>query len=63
LYRLGDKFALCADLSYVVTTKQQFGFDGQLLNPEFRGQTGGFINFTIGLKYYIGKNRDHADWQ
>ena len=69
LYRLGDKFALSTDLSYNIITKQHFGFDGQLIEPDFEPGsgfedfTGGYINFTVGLKYYIGKNRDHADWQ
>jgi len=68
LYRLGDKFAVNADFSYTLTTKQHFGFDGQLIEPNFPSDegfeafTGGYVNISVGIIYYIGKNIDHADW-
>ncbi len=68
IFKLTDKFAVSADFTYLYTIKQHFGFDGQLIEPnfpsggEFEAFNGGFLNFTVGIKYYFGNNRDHADW-
>lgn len=69
MYRLSEKFALSLDFAYNITTKQHFGWDGQLIEPDFdpitgfEPYTGGFINVSVGIKYYIGNKGDHADWQ
>ncbi len=69
LYSLSQKFALSLDFAYNITLKQHFGYDGQLIEPdfapsdEFESFTGGFFNIAVGLKYYIGNRGDHADWQ
>ncbi|MFK5981643.1 MAG: hypothetical protein QM499_01925 [Flavobacteriaceae bacterium] len=61
-FKLSEKFALSTDFSYNITLKQHYSFDGQLIHPNFDSETGGFFNFTVGLKYYIGSNGEHADW-
>ena len=62
IFRLGDKFAITTDFSYLLTFKQHFSFDGQLINPDYKSESRGFMYFKVGVNYYIGKNRDHADW-
>lgn len=62
IFRISDRLAIPIDFSYTYDIKKHFGFDGKLLNADFEPQTGGYINITVGLKYYFGKNRDHADW-
>ncbi len=56
LYQLSTKFDINIDVSYVVTLKQHFGFDNQLINPNFEAQTGSFMNFSIGFIYNIAQN-------
>ena len=56
LYKLADNFDLSADISYTITLKQHFGYNGQLLNPDYKSQTGSYFNFTVGFIYYFGKN-------
>lgn len=62
-YKISKKFALSTDFSYVVTLKQHFDTDGDLINPDYKSESRGYFYFTVGLNYYIGKNGDHADWQ
>ena len=69
MYRLSEKLALSLDFAYNISPKQHFGFDGSLIEQnlepsnEYIAFTGGFINVSVGLKYYIGNKGAHADWQ
>ena len=69
IYRLSENFALSLDFAYNISPKQHFGYDGNLIEPdfapsnEFEAFTGGFMNIAVGIKYYIGNKGVHADWQ
>jgi len=32
------------------------------MDSQYKGFTGGFINFTDGLLVYLIENRNHANW-
>ncbi|MEL1253741.1 OmpA family protein [Flavobacterium sp. DGU38] len=60
--RLGNRVALTADVSGIVNTLQNFNFDGMGFAPEGRPLDGFLVNTSIGLTFYLGKNKTHADW-
>lgn len=62
MYNISNKFALTADFTHNFTMKQHYGFDGLLLDPEYKPQSGSFYNFSFGIIYYLGENRYHSDW-
>lgn len=62
MYNISNKFALTADFTHNLTMKQHYGFDGLLLDPEYKPQSGSFYNFSFGIIYYLGENRYHSDW-
>lgn len=59
--RLSDRVALTGDLTGIVNGKQNWNFDGKGVS-----QTGAFdgllLNTSIGLTFYLGSNKKHADW-
>jgi OOP family OmpA-OmpF porin len=60
--KLTEKIALFSDISYIVNTKQHYRFDGSLYNQNVESTTGFHYNISIGLMFYLGGNRHHADW-
>ena len=62
MYNISNKFALTADFTHNITMKQHYGFDGLLLDPEYKPESGSFYNFSFGIIYYLGENRYHSDW-
>lgn len=59
LYKLNNRFALSGDITYVHSFKMFYDFNGTEIKDE---GSGGFGMFNIGLVYYLGGNKDHADW-
>lgn len=62
MLNLTNKLALTADFTHNFTQKQHYGFDGILLDPDYKPQSGSYYNFTMGLIFYLGENRYHSDW-
>lgn len=62
MVKLSNKIALMADATYNYTLKQHYGFDGVLLDPQYKPEPGSFYNLSFGLIFYIGENRYHSDW-
>lgn len=62
-YKLSDRFTFITDSSFVFSREKQYLFNGELINRDRRKVRGGFLNFTIGLQYYIGRNTHHLDWR
>ncbi len=62
LIRITDRIAITTDLSYIVNLKQHYDYGGTLVDSDGDSKTGSFLNFTVGLNYALGNNRDHADW-
>ncbi|MGQ7944488.1 OmpA family protein [Flavobacterium sp. WC2509] len=59
--RLSDRIALTGDLTGIVNAKQNFNFDGmRAAGPST--VDGMLLNASIGLTFYLGKNKLHADW-
>jgi hypothetical protein len=63
MYNISNKFALTADFTHNLTSDQNYGFDGQLVDPiNKKPDSGSFYNFSFGIIYYLGENRYHSDW-
>ncbi|WP_417941404.1 OmpA family protein [Flavobacterium sp. RS13.1] len=59
--RLSDRVALTGDLTGIVNAQQNWNFDG--MGPAPTGVfDGGLLNASLGLTFYLGKNKVHADW-
>lgn len=59
--RLSDRIALTGDVTGIVNAQQNWNFDGMGV-----ANTGVFdgvlVNASLGLTFYLGKNKVHADW-
>ncbi len=62
LFKVADRISITTDLSYILSFKQHYNYSGTLIDPDYKGTSGGFINFTVGLNFSIGENKNHADW-
>ncbi len=62
LYKLSRSFALSIDGSYVVSYVSQYNYDGELLYENYKKINGKHMSFSVGIQFYIGKRRSHADW-
>ncbi|PXY47047.1 OmpA family protein [Flavobacterium hydrophilum] len=60
--KLGNRVALTADVSGLVNTLQDFNFDGMGNASKGRPLDGVLLNASLGLTFYLGKNKVHADW-
>ena len=60
--KITDRLAITTDLSYIVSFKQHYDYGGILIDPEYKGTSGSFINATVGLQFSLGDNKHHADW-
>ncbi len=61
-FRLSNEIALTGDMTYVHNVKQHYGYAGNNLFAGESGQSGGFVNVSIGLIFSLGEERYHADW-
>ena len=60
-YKINDRIAINVDASFIWHIYQQFTFD--MKNSVFQRGFDGFIaNATVGVNYYLGKNKKHYDW-
>ncbi|PJJ08280.1 OOP family OmpA-OmpF porin [Flavobacterium sp. 1] len=59
--KLSDRAVLTGDLTGIITTRQNYNFDGMSLTNT--GTLDGLLlNASVGLTFYLGKNAKHADW-
>ncbi|MBK5208661.1 MAG: OmpA family protein [Flavobacteriaceae bacterium] len=59
--KLSDKFAITGDISVLANIRQDLTWDG--LNVDNHDNIQGIMfNGTVGLVYYMGKAKEHADW-
>jgi OOP family OmpA-OmpF porin len=65
-FKLNDKWSINLDASVVGLARIHHSFDyssnGTLKNGTSRGFNGQFFTGTIGVSYYLGKKKSHADW-
>jgi OOP family OmpA-OmpF porin len=59
--RLADRVALFGDLSIFGHVRQDRSFDGTSPVVE-RGFNGFLVNASVGVNFYLGKEKVHADW-
>lgn len=59
--KINERFALFLDLSYVVNLRQHQSFSGVRFD-DMNSVVGGFSNLGIGIAFYLGSNKEHADW-
>jgi len=69
IFKITDKIALSTDFSYGLNFKQHVYYDGVPFNkpPEMYSsplvyKNAGQFNITIGAIFYLGSERNHADW-
>ncbi len=60
--KLNDRFSLLGDITYLRNFKQNYGYNGQLLNKDFDPEPASFVNVSIGLMVSLGQGKYHADW-
>jgi OOP family OmpA-OmpF porin len=60
-FKVSNKIALNFDLSYISNIYQNHKFDYKS-RTNSRGFDGNFINASVGISYYLGKNEKHYDW-
>ncbi len=59
--KLNEKWSLNGDLSFIFHARQNNTFDMQRVNKN--GAIDGYmLNLSVGVSYYLGKNKTHADW-
>ncbi len=59
--KLNERWSLNGDLSFIFHARQDNRFDMQAANK--KGAIDGYmLNLSIGVSYYLGKNKTHADW-
>ena len=59
--RLSDRVALTGDLTGIINGRQNHNFDG--MSPTTTTSFDGIVlNGSVGLTFYLGKNKKHADW-
>lgn len=56
---ISPSFALRGDLSGILNFRQQNTFYSQYTADTY---TGKMLNATIGITYYLGRNKNRADW-
>lgn len=60
--KLDNRFAILGDLTYVGNIKQHYAYNGELMHADFDSESGSFLNVSIGIVYYFGEEKYHADW-
>lgn len=61
-FKLTEHVAFMADISYIVNTQQQYGYNGELIYSDMTKVTGGFMNFGVGVVFMLGNRTSHADF-
>ncbi|MGS2739121.1 OmpA family protein [Sinomicrobium sp. M5D2P17] len=59
--KLSDRVVLNADFTTLAHSRQNYTFDGTR-KSSVRGFDGIMLNATVGISFYLGKAKQHADW-
>lgn len=60
--KVSEHISIYGDAAYAFRLKQHYGFDGVLLDSEYKSKIGKTSVFSLGLIFYIGDKTKHADW-
>lgn len=62
LIKISDRVAFYFDGTSVVNFKQHYSYGGELINSDYKDETGIFLTANAGFIFYLGDRRYHADW-
>lgn len=57
---ISPTFALTGDISGILNFRQHINFDSK---PQGEAYIGKMLTASIGLTYYVGRNKDRSDWR
>lgn len=60
--RITNSIVLTGDFSVINNLRQHYNWDGVSLSTEDNNLSGTMFVSSVGLTYYIGKNKKHVDW-
>ena len=60
--KVSERISFYGDFAYAFRLKQHYGFDGVLLDKDYKSKLGKTAVFSLGLIFYIGDKTKHADW-
>lgn len=60
--KISERLAVFGEWSYVMNLRQHYSYSGILFNENQEAKIGSFMNIQIGLVYYLGEHKHHADW-
>jgi len=60
-FRLSDRYVITADFSSLNNVRQHLNWDGSVADRT-TNLMGTMYTTTLGLTYYFGKHKQHADW-
>jgi len=62
LVKISDQVAFYLDVTPVLNLMQHYSYGGDLLDPDYKAQTGFFLTANAGFVFYLGNRNHHADW-
>lgn len=71
LYRISNRISLSGDVSLMINGRQRYTFDGNSFtqgiiqapgDTRLSNTTGTWWTGTLGIAFYLGKQKTHADW-
>lgn len=60
-FKISKRIVLTGDFTYLANVRQHFNWDGSY-SADANNLTGTLLNTSLGLTFYLGKNKEHVDW-
>ena len=61
-FKVNERLSINGDISFMGNIRQNNGFDFEATPVQGGGFSGYYATATVGVSYYIGKAKSHADW-
>lgn len=61
MYKLSDRFALMANVTFTSQESQHLNWDGAAINNN-ASLSANMYHISLGVQWYLGGNQKHADW-
>lgn len=62
MIKITDKIAFYLDATPIMNLKQHYSYGGELLDKDYKSQSGFLLTANAGFVFYLGDYRHHADW-